>query len=97
MVELVTLDLSYISLTEAVPQLERVELAAGADLVALVKPMFELHLPKPPEDEASFALALQRAVEGIGQAGWEIVETAPSPVRGARGAFELFVHARRPS
>jgi 23S rRNA (cytidine1920-2'-O)/16S rRNA (cytidine1409-2'-O)-methyltransferase len=94
-IELFTLDLSYLSLTDAVPQLERVGISEPADLVALVKPMFELHLPRPPEDVASQQRALELACEGIAKAGWEVVGWMDSPVTGARGAVEFLVHARR--
>ena len=47
-VDLVTIDLSYLALADAVPQLERLDFAADAHLIALVKPMFELHAPAPP-------------------------------------------------
>jgi 23S rRNA (cytidine1920-2'-O)/16S rRNA (cytidine1409-2'-O)-methyltransferase len=90
-VELVTADLSYVSLAAAVPQL-RVELAPDADLIALVKPQFELGLPAPPE---SCDEAVAHAVAGIARAGWRVVATAPSPVTGRRGAAEALLHARR--
>ncbi|MGH3104764.1 MAG: SAM-dependent methyltransferase [Gaiellaceae bacterium] len=95
-VELVTIDVSYLSLAEAVPQLDRVQLASGADLVALVKPMFELGLPSDPSDPPTLERALSTAVAGIGAAGWDVLSTIESPERGARGAIEFFVHARKP-
>ena len=64
-VDLITLDLSYLSLAAAVPQLEGVRLADDADLVALVKPMFELALPSPPTEEPSLTAALDAARAGI--------------------------------
>ncbi|HCG02179.1 MAG TPA: TlyA family rRNA (cytidine-2'-O)-methyltransferase [Chloroflexi bacterium] len=94
-IELFTLDLSYLSLADAAPQLERVGISDHADLVALVKPMFELHLSRPPEDAASQQRALELAREGIAKAGWEVVSWMDSPVTGARGAVEFLVHATR--
>jgi 23S rRNA (cytidine1920-2'-O)/16S rRNA (cytidine1409-2'-O)-methyltransferase len=94
-VALITVDVSYLSLTEAVPQLDRLHLAAPADLIALVKPMFELQLPRPPEDEPRLKEALERAGRGIEQAGWRPVSSIPSPVEGQRGAREFLLHARR--
>ena len=44
---LVTLDLSYLSIAPGDPRLDRVRLAPDAELVALVKPMFELALGAP--------------------------------------------------
>jgi 23S rRNA (cytidine1920-2'-O)/16S rRNA (cytidine1409-2'-O)-methyltransferase len=94
-IELITLDLSYLSVAAAVPQLDRVEVAADADLVALVKPMFELHLPRPPEDREKLEAARAAAIEGIEAAGWTVQTSIKSPVLGSRGAVEFFVHARR--
>jgi 23S rRNA (cytidine1920-2'-O)/16S rRNA (cytidine1409-2'-O)-methyltransferase len=94
-VELVTLDLSYLSVAGAVPQLERLRLAGAADLVALVKPMFELGLPEPPQAGTLFDDALRRAVAGIERAPWRVTASLRSPVTGSRGAAELFVHAQR--
>lgn len=94
-IEVFTLDLSYLSLADAVPQLEAVGITQDADLIALVKPMFELHLSQPPEDHASLRAALRRAEEGIGAGAWDVLGSIESPVRGGRGAVEFLVHARR--
>jgi 23S rRNA (cytidine1920-2'-O)/16S rRNA (cytidine1409-2'-O)-methyltransferase len=95
-VDMVTFDLSYLSLTDAVGQLDRIRLADDADLVALVKPMFELALAEPPtDDDQALASAVATARVGITAAGWTAVGDMESPVRGARGAVEFLVHARR--
>jgi 23S rRNA (cytidine1920-2'-O)/16S rRNA (cytidine1409-2'-O)-methyltransferase len=94
-VDVVTLDLSYLSLADAIPQLDRIVLAAGADLVALVKPMFELHLASAPSDTDSLDRALAAATAGAEAAGWSVEATMDSPVTGARGAAERLLHARR--
>jgi predicted rRNA methylase YqxC with S4 and FtsJ domains len=54
-IELVTIDVSYISLARAMPQLGRLGLAQDAELVALVKPMFELSLAEARDDDATQA------------------------------------------
>ena len=94
-VDVVTLDLSYLSLADAVAQLP-CQLAPGADLVALVKPMFELHLDHAPTDRASLDRAVALASAGIEAAGWRVVAHMDSPVTGAKGAREGLVHARLP-
>jgi 23S rRNA (cytidine1920-2'-O)/16S rRNA (cytidine1409-2'-O)-methyltransferase len=94
--DLVTVDVSYLSLAAAVAQLDRFEFRPGAELVGLVKPMFELKLARAPSDRRSLAEALARATAGIEAAGWSVVRTMDSPVTGAGGARELFVHASRP-
>jgi 23S rRNA (cytidine1920-2'-O)/16S rRNA (cytidine1409-2'-O)-methyltransferase len=94
-IELVTIDVSYLSLTDAVPQLARVMIAPGAQLIALVKPMFELHLPQPPVDPERLREALSVAMSGIEAASWHVLSSMESPVRGSRGAVEYLIHAER--
>jgi 23S rRNA (cytidine1920-2'-O)/16S rRNA (cytidine1409-2'-O)-methyltransferase len=91
----VTLDLSYLSLAGAVPQLERLRLAPDADLVALVKPMFELALAEPPSDPAEIVRAVDLARAAIDAGPWTVAATIESPVTGAHGAVEHLIHARR--
>ena len=89
------MDVSYLSLGRAVAQLDGVEIVRDADLVGLVKPMFELGLGTAPTDEASLQQATDAAAAAITGAGWEVVRRAMSVARGGRGAIEGFVHARR--
>ena len=93
-VEVVSIDVSYLSLSAAAAQLDRIHLAPSADLVGLVKPMFELRRATAPVDDASLAAALAAAVAGVEAAGWTVVSSMASPVLGARGARELLLHAR---
>ncbi|HJZ87958.1 MAG TPA: SAM-dependent methyltransferase [Polyangia bacterium] len=95
-VELVTMDLSYLSIARAAPQLARLPLAAGADLIALCKPMFELARASAPSDEESLAEAVRAATRGLGAHGFRVMASMRSPIPGRRGARELFVHARWP-
>jgi 23S rRNA (cytidine1920-2'-O)/16S rRNA (cytidine1409-2'-O)-methyltransferase len=94
-IELVTLDLSYLALTRAVLQLESVRLAQHTELIALVKPQFELGLAAPPTDSGELRKALQAAVSGIEKAQWRVAESMESPIRGERGSMEFFVRALR--
>jgi 23S rRNA (cytidine1920-2'-O)/16S rRNA (cytidine1409-2'-O)-methyltransferase len=90
----VSADLSYLALGEAVGQLtERVELAAGADLLGLVKPQFELGLPDQPTSRDQLEAAVEAAVAGVERAGWQLEGTMESPVRGSRGSIEFLLHA----
>lgn len=93
-VEVVTADLSYVSLATALPQLD-VELAPGADLLALVKPQFELGLGRPPSEPALLQAAGRLAEDGARAAGWLPRRLVDSPLTGARGSAELLLHARR--
>jgi 23S rRNA (cytidine1920-2'-O)/16S rRNA (cytidine1409-2'-O)-methyltransferase len=95
-IEVITLDVSYLSVSDAVPQMEAVRISPTADLVALVKPMFELGLAEPPTDDRTLIRAVELARRGIERHGrWCVVAAMPSPVTGARGAREWLLHARR--
>jgi 23S rRNA (cytidine1920-2'-O)/16S rRNA (cytidine1409-2'-O)-methyltransferase len=91
---LITMDLSYLSIAGAVPQLTGLRLAPAADLIALVKPAYELSLPEPPADAPRLAAAVAHAAEALSASGWRVIGHHRSPVRGARGAIEYLVHAR---
>ena len=94
-IDVVTLDLSYLPLVEALPQLT-IDLSLGANLLALVKPMFELHLGRLPDDQpAALEQATALVSDAAADAGWTVAATARSPVLGHGGAVEGFVHARR--
>jgi len=94
-VEVVVIDLSYLSLARAAPQLEAVAIAPAADLIALVKPMYELGLGRPPADADHRAKAVELAAAAFEQAGWHTPQSMPSPVLGRRGAIEHLLRLRR--
>jgi 23S rRNA (cytidine1920-2'-O)/16S rRNA (cytidine1409-2'-O)-methyltransferase len=96
-IDLITMDLSYLSLASAVPQLDRIAIAGDADLVVLVKPMFELGLPALPEEGVLLKRAVVQAIQGIELGHWKVLAQMESPVRGAGGAIEFFLRARRVS
>ena len=92
-VDLLTMDLSYLAVADAVGQVDRRILAPAAQLIALVKPTFELHsgrLADQPAQVAEAAIAVTRA---LGDHGWRVLAREPSPVLGAKGAVEVFVYA----
>jgi 23S rRNA (cytidine1920-2'-O)/16S rRNA (cytidine1409-2'-O)-methyltransferase len=68
--------------------------AAGADLVGLVKPMFELAVGVLPTAAADLDRAVSLAASGLADHGWAVLGTIESAVRGHGGAVEFFVHAR---
>jgi 23S rRNA (cytidine1920-2'-O)/16S rRNA (cytidine1409-2'-O)-methyltransferase len=94
-IELISLDLGFLALATGVPQLNQLQIAPGADLLALVKPTAELGLPSPPTDEASIREAVARASRAVAEAGWEVQGAVESPIRGSRGAVEWLLHGRR--
>jgi 23S rRNA (cytidine1920-2'-O)/16S rRNA (cytidine1409-2'-O)-methyltransferase len=93
-VGLISIDLSYLSIASAAPQLYRLEIEPAADLIALVKPAYELNLPKPPTNDALLSSAVTHAEDGLETSGWRVLSHKRSPVRGGRGAIEYLIHAR---
>ena len=91
----VTMDLSYLPIAHAAPQLEPLRIEPGADLVALVKPQHELGLATAANSGQQVAAAVQHAVRGLNRCGWTVSGTTRSPTLGARGAVEWLVHAHR--
>jgi 23S rRNA (cytidine1920-2'-O)/16S rRNA (cytidine1409-2'-O)-methyltransferase len=93
-IEVVTMDLSYLPIARAAPQLEAIALSAAVDLVALVKPQHELGLGAEAGPE-QVDEAVAHARDGLTATGWAVRATTRSPVLGSRGAVEWLVHARR--
>jgi 23S rRNA (cytidine1920-2'-O)/16S rRNA (cytidine1409-2'-O)-methyltransferase len=98
--DLVTLDLSFISLRLVMPALVRLIAPGGADLVALFKPQFELGrdaigkggIVRDPSAAAKAAVEFARWLET--EFGARPREPMPSSVRGAKGNLEWLVGAR---
>ena len=98
--ELVTLDLSFISLRLVIPAVVRLIADGGADLVALFKPQFELGRGAVGKggivrDEAAAERAA-RDFAGWLEASFGAVAQPPIPsaVRGAKGNLEWLIGAR---
>ena len=97
--DLVTIDVSFISVAKILPAV--VEAASpAAEFVILVKPQFELEKRAVGKGGIVRDVAAQeRAVEQVKAAaenlGLEVLDAAPSRVRGAEGNQEFFLHARR--
>jgi 23S rRNA (cytidine1920-2'-O)/16S rRNA (cytidine1409-2'-O)-methyltransferase len=94
-VDLISMDLSYLAIGAAAPQLETLLLDPRADLIALVKPIYELGLAALPTEDRQVRAAVEHAANGLAASGWRVVATTRSPVLGTRGAIEWLVHARR--
>lgn len=95
--DLVVVDVTRMKLREVAEQLAANHVPReGTQLVGLVKPAFELGLAAMPTDSTELDRARQSAVDGVGAAGWHVVATMKSEVRGHGGATEFFVYARWP-
>jgi 23S rRNA (cytidine1920-2'-O)/16S rRNA (cytidine1409-2'-O)-methyltransferase len=93
-VEIVCLDLSYLALADAIPQLTSVELSAGAQLIALVKPTFELRASSLIVDGDAIDKAVAIAIATAENCDWSIDQTTV-PVFGGGGAREVFIYGTR--
>lgn len=97
--ELVVADLSFISLRLVLPALARLAVPATR-LVALVKPQFEAGRPaldrhgivRSPQLRQT---ALESTIASAREAGWTACGWIDSPITGADGNHEFFLHARR--
>jgi len=94
-VDAVTADLSYLSIAKAVGQIEGIEFAADADLIALVKPMFELGTGVLPTGQQELQEAVELAAAGVARQRWSVRGVIGSGVRGNHGAVEFLLHATR--
>jgi 23S rRNA (cytidine1920-2'-O)/16S rRNA (cytidine1409-2'-O)-methyltransferase len=98
-VDLVTGDLSFISLTLVLPALTAVTRADG-DLVLMVKPQFEVGrerlgrggVVREPELRAE---AVSTVAEAAAELGWGTRAVAASPLPGPSGNVEYFLWLRR--
>ena len=101
-VSLVTVDLSFISLTKVLRPLKRAlieRVETPADIVLLVKPQFEAGkgqvgkggVVRDPEVRSK---AVDSVVECANNEGYQVVGSIPSPVPGAKGNQEFLLYLR---
>lgn len=97
--QLVVSDVSFISLEKALPA--ALALAApGADLVALIKPQFEVGPERVGKgglvkDQAARQAALDRVAAFIAASGWTVQASTDSPIEGGDGNREFLLWARK--
>lgn len=98
--ELIVCDASFISLTKVLPAVLDIA-APGAGLIALVKPQFEVGRGAIGKggivrDQAAAEGALALVVDWlVTVAGWRLVGTAPSPIKGQDGNREFLLAGRK--
>ena len=99
--DLVVVDASFIGLGKLVPAIARC-LTSGGELVALVKPQFEVGREEASRskgvvrDPEVRARAISAAEEDVKAAGLDLLATCDSTLEGPKGNLEAFVHARKP-
>jgi 23S rRNA (cytidine1920-2'-O)/16S rRNA (cytidine1409-2'-O)-methyltransferase len=100
-VDLVVADVSFISVTKILSGASACA-KAGADMLILVKPQFELER----EDVGKGGIVRERTLHdkavatvriAMQAAGLQVLDLAPSRLPGAEGNQEYFLHARKPA
>jgi 23S rRNA (cytidine1920-2'-O)/16S rRNA (cytidine1409-2'-O)-methyltransferase len=96
-VELVTVDVSFISARRLLPRLARI--AAAAELLVLVKPQFEVGRERVGRggvvrEDGLRAEAVAWVRETAQELGWKAVGEVESRLPGPKGNREVFVHFR---
>jgi 23S rRNA (cytidine1920-2'-O)/16S rRNA (cytidine1409-2'-O)-methyltransferase len=91
-----TMDVSFISVLKILPALLSI-LASGAPAVVLVKPQFEVGRGKVGRggivnDPALHREAVERVARGAQAAGYGVAGACASPITGAEGNREFFLH-----
>jgi 23S rRNA (cytidine1920-2'-O)/16S rRNA (cytidine1409-2'-O)-methyltransferase len=97
-VDLIVVDVSFISLRLVLPVL-RQWARPGADLVALVKPQFEVGRADVGKggivrDEAARGRALAEVRTAAATLGYEVLGDTVSPITGGKGNVEFLLHLR---
>ncbi len=98
-VNLVTIDVSFISLKLILPPLVDI-LTPNGEIIALVKPQFEVGKDSLPSDgvvkNADDREAVLRDIREFieNETSWKVIANMLSPIQGEKGNVELFVHAR---
>jgi 23S rRNA (cytidine1920-2'-O)/16S rRNA (cytidine1409-2'-O)-methyltransferase len=96
--ELVTVDVSFISLDKILPKIQQM-LAPGGEALVLVKPQFEGTPKEVPggfvKDETTRQAILQRVRAIAEHAGFRIEAMLDSVVKGRKGNQETFLRLRR--
>jgi len=97
--DLVVVDASFIGLGKLLPAIARI-MKSGGELVALVKPQFEVGREEAArsrgvvKDPTVRGRAIESVVEEVRDAGFEVLGTTDSTLPGPKGNVEAFVHAR---
>ena len=100
-IDLATLDLSFISLTLVLPKILEF-LAPGGQILAMVKPQFEVGKGQVGKggvvrDLELQQAAIQRVAAAAAALGLKVSPAFPSPLKGPKGNQEYFLHLILPA
>ncbi|OGW33477.1 MAG: hypothetical protein A2X58_07635 [Nitrospirae bacterium GWC2_56_14] len=96
-VHMAVIDVSFISLEKVIPSIRQF-LRPGAELVALIKPQFEVGRDQVGKggivrDEEARTAAVERVTSFIQEQGFAITGVIPSPITGQDGNVEFLIYA----
>jgi len=96
-VAIVVIDASFISLEKVIPSIMQF-LGPGSELIALIKPQFEVGRAQVGKggivrDEAARAAAVTKIVDFIRSMGFDVKGVIPSPIQGQDGNVEYLLYA----
>jgi len=98
-IDIAVIDVSFISLSIVLPAVDRF-LAQGAQVIALIKPQFEVGRELVGKggivkDPASHELAVSKVKDVGASLGWSCEGVIDSPILGAKGNKEFLVHFKK--
>lgn len=97
--DLIVIDVSFISLTHIIPLLEKF-LKKGGDVVALLKPQFEvgrgnLTTKGLVKNEALYEEVFQKIEKSLEENNFKNIQRIESPIEGGDGNKEFLIHIKR--
>jgi len=100
-VDITVIDVSFISLEKVIPAILKF-MKPGSELIALIKPQFEVGRKQVGKggivrDEAAKAAAVSRIIECISRLGLDLKGVIRSPITGRDGNEEYLMYAVRPA
>jgi len=93
-IEFAAIDLSYLSLTNAVPIVARLFHSPPVELVCLIKPLYEGLARKHMGDFGEFAPVLHDLFVNLEAIGFPVTDAGVSPILGGRGAIEFLAYVQ---
>jgi 23S rRNA (cytidine1920-2'-O)/16S rRNA (cytidine1409-2'-O)-methyltransferase len=95
-IEFAAIDLSYLSLTKAVPTVARLFASQPVELVCLIKPLYEGLAQRHVNNPGAIAPVLHNLLVNLEASGFPACDAGASPILGSRGAIEFLAHVRVP-
>lgn len=98
-IDIVVIDVSFISLEKVIPSILKF-LKPGSEIIALIKPQFEVGREQVGKggivrDAAARSAAVDRITDFIRGSGFEVEGVMPSPITGQDGNVEFLIYAVR--